>query len=243
MNRSLKIFPTPEELVHSFADDLVNFIKEAIENQHIVTIALSGGSTPKLLYTLLADKYSCSVDWQKVHFFWGDERCVPPDDIESNYGTAYRLFLSKINIPAANIHRIRGEDDPEMEAARYSTELINNVSTRDGLPAFNLIILGVGDDGHTASIFPGNLRLMDSEKVCEAAIHPVSGQKRVTITGRVINNADWITFLVTGLNKSNIVEDILGQHEIAVNYPASHIVPVHGNVSWILDKRAGKYII
>jgi 6-phosphogluconolactonase len=195
------------------------------------------------LFSLLADKYSGSVDWQKVHFFWGDERCVPPDDIESNYGTAYRLFLSKINIPAPNIHRIRGEEDPEMEAARYSIELINNVSPREGLPALSLIILGVGDDGHTASIFPGNLRLMDSEKICEAAIHPVSGQKRVTITGRVINNADWIAFLVTGSNKSNIVEDILRQHEIAVNYPVSYIVPVHGYVSWLLDKKAGKYII
>ena len=147
-----------------------------------------------------------AVDWSFVHFFWGDERCVPPDDPESNFGMVNSGFLSKIDIPAINIHRIRGEEDPSTEAVRYSSEIVNYTRTTCGLPVFDQIILGMGEDGHTVSIFPSNSEMLYSEKICEVATHPLSGQKRITITGKVINNSDVVTFLVTGHSKADVVE-------------------------------------
>jgi len=242
LNRSYKIFPTPLELAEAFALDMVNLIKDAEKNQSPIMVALSGGNTPKMLFSVLADKHTKSVDWSYIHFFWGDERCVPPDDPESNYGVIRSLLFEKINIPEINIHRIRGEDDPEKEALRYSEEIINNMRSRNGLPAFDLIILGMGDDGHTASIFPENIGLLNSDKICEVAVHPVSGQKRVTITGKVINNADSIIFLVTGHAKSQIIEDIFKKRKTAAYFPAFHINSAHGKILWLLDENAAELI-
>jgi len=240
--RIIKIFTTPAELAEAFAVDLVNLIKKAENKQSPVMVALSGGNTPKLLFSVLADKYAKSVRWGYIHFFWVDERCVPPDDPESNYGMTSSLLLNKIIIPEKNIHRIRGEDDPEKEALRYSEEIMNNTRSRNEIPVFDLIILGLGDDGHTASIFPENIELVDSGRVCEVAVHPVSGQKRVTITGKVINNADAITFLVTGHAKAHIVEDIFKNRKTAACFPAFHVNSSHGKVLWLLDKNAGEFI-
>ena len=242
MNISYKIFSSPVELAEAFAHDLVNLINEAENKQSPVKVALSGGNTPKLLFSVLADKYAKSVNWSFIHFFWGDERCVPPDDPESNYGMTGTLLLNKIIIPKNNIHRIRGEDDPDKEALRYSEEIKNNTRSRNELPLFDLIILGLGDDGHTASIFPGNIELLESGRICEVAVHPASGQKRVTITGKVINNADSITFLVTGSTKAHIVEDIFKERKTAACLPAFHINPAPGKVVWLLDKNAGEFV-
>jgi 6-phosphogluconolactonase len=152
---------------------------------------------------------------------------------------AQRKFLSRIEIPSGNIHRIRGEDDPENEAARYSIEILSSVRNRDRLPLFDLVILGLGEDGHTASIFPGHSELFDSDKICEVALHPVTGQKRITLTGRVINNADNVTFLVTGKTKAEIVENMFKKDSSVINFPASFIVPVYGKLNWYIDHDAG----
>ena len=141
----------------------------------------------------MANSSSDLVSWERVHFFWVDERCVPPEDPESNFGVAKSLLLDKIKIPSKNIHRIMGEMDPSEEAIRYSAEIAGSTVTKGRLPAFDLIILGLGEDGHTASIFRGNNKLFFSEKICETTVHPVSHQKRITITGAVINNADNIS--------------------------------------------------
>ncbi len=242
MDRIFKIFTSPEELAEVFARDLVNQIIKAEKKQKPFTISLSGGSTPEILYSILADKYTKSADWKQIHFFWGDERCVPPDSSESNYGMAYRIFLSKIEIPEKNIHRIRGEENSEKEAARYSGEIMRYTSRRSELPKFDVIILGIGDDGHTASIFPGSLYILKSERICEAVVHPVSGQERVTITGKVINNADSVFFLVTGENKSNIIRQIFKKEAVSEDFPAAYIVPVHGRSEWWLDEKAGTFI-
>jgi len=200
----------------------------AAESEKVTTpfcIALSGGSTPELLYSVLGDHFSKSVNWENIHFFWGDERCVPAGSHESNFGMTHRSLLGKINIPASNIHRIRGEDDPAMEASRYAGEISDYTRKRDGLPVFDLIILGLGEDGHTASIFPSEANLMESEKICEVASHPVSMQKRITLTGRIINNADKVTFLVTGRKKAVIVEKIIGYDVIGYRIKkACHII-------------------
>lgn len=242
MEKTVKIFASPYELAEKFAEGLVSLIADSVKRKTPFTIVLSGGSTPELLYSVLGDHFSASVSWDNVHFFWGDERCVPPGSRDSNYGMAGRALLSKINIPLANIHRIRGEEDAEKEAIRYSREISVHTRIKNGIPAFDLIILGLGEDGHTASVFPSNIGLMESEKICETAIHPVSRQKRVTITGRVINNAERVSFMVTGKNKAAIVERILNNRPEAVNYPASLIVPEYGILTWLLDKEAAELI-
>jgi 6-phosphogluconolactonase len=237
-----KIFPSPSELAEAFAEDISGRINSAGKSGLPFNLAVSGGNTPKLFFSILADKYHASVNWGSVHFFWVDERCVPPADPESNYGMTKQILLDKINIPVDNVHRMRGEDDPDREADRYAHEILMNVRKKDMLPVFDQVILGMGDDGHTASIFPGNLNLIDSEKICEVAVHPLSGQKRITLTGKVINNADFITFLATGQNKARIIEEIYKKKAQYMNYPASSIDPLRGGIAWFLDEKAGELI-
>jgi 6-phosphogluconolactonase len=230
----IKISESQSELATELAGEIAEMIGRAAFRKAPLTIALSGGSTPRLLFSVLGDKYPGNTDWKYVHFFWGDERCVPPDDADSNYGMTKKTLLDKIKIPGSNIHRIKGEAPPDREAVRYSAEIKKITRTLNDLPIFDLIILGLGDDGHTASIFPGNRGLLFSEKICEVASHPLSGQQRVTITGPVINNADNIIFLVTGSGKAKIVADII-EKPGAVSYPAASIEPVHGTLKWYLD--------
>ena len=240
MDRPYKIYKTPHDLAEAFAGELIKEISKAAGKKNTFTIALSGGSTPRILYSVLAEKYGQSADWSFVHFFWGDERCVPPDDPESNFGMANSAFLRRIDIPVMNIHRIRGEEDPSAEADRYSTEIVNYTRNSRGLPVFDQIILGMGEDGHTVSIFPSNSELLCSDMVCEVAVHPLTGQKRITITGKVINNSAAVTFLVTGHSKAGVVEQIFNKGLV---FPASCINPSHGRLNWLLDEKAGLFIV
>jgi 6-phosphogluconolactonase len=239
---NIRIYKTPEILAEVFAGELAAFIREAESGGKTTSIAISGGSTPKLLFKELAGKYSDSVNWNYVDFYWVDERCVRPDDSESNFGMTRKILFDKVDIPLSNIHRMKGEDNPEKEAARYSGLLAENLQVRDGFPVFDLVLLGMGDDGHTASIFPGNLAPLNSDRICEVAVNPSTGQKRITITGKVINNADSVIFIVTGKNKADITGDILNKNERSVNYPASYISPVHGKLQWMFDQDAARFV-
>jgi 6-phosphogluconolactonase len=242
MNPSVRIFKTPYELAEKFAGEMVQMIKQASETNIPITIALSGGSTPELLFSILGDHFSKSAPWEFVHFFWGDERCVPPVSPDSNFGMAFRTLFKKIRIPEGNIHRIYGEQQPAREAIRYSDLITQYTLKREEMPVFDLILLGIGEDGHTASIFPGMNCLFASEKICEVSVHPLSHQKRITLTGRTINNAVKIKFLVTGNNKASIIKKILNKDKSALNLPASMIVPVDGSIEWLLDSEAGSLI-
>ncbi len=242
MENSVKIFRTSYELAEKFAEELVKMIKSSSDGKQQFTIALSGGSTPELLFTLISNHFASAVAWKNVHLFWGDERCVPPDSAESNYGKTKRLLIDKIEIPVCNIHRIIGESDPAIETERYSHEISAFTGNRNGYPVFNLVILGLGTDGHTASIFPGNTDLFTSGKTCDIAVHPVTNQKRITITGTIINNADRVVFLVTGKNKAPIVKEIIGKSKSALKFPASYILPSVGTLSWYLDKEAASLL-
>jgi 6-phosphogluconolactonase len=237
----IKISPSPDELAREFADEIAILAQKSFLRKKNFTIALSGGSTPGILFSILGSGLYENTRWDYVHFFWGDERCVSPEDEESNFGIARKLFFDRIKIPAANIHRIRGENIPEREKKRYANEIQSVTHIRNGLPVFNLIILGLGGDGHTASIFPGNESLLTADSICAVAVHPSSGQKRITITGRVINNADSVVFLVTGSNKALVVADIIERHGI-VDYPAAFIEPVHGTLKWYLDTDAASML-
>ncbi|MCX6254945.1 MAG: 6-phosphogluconolactonase [Bacteroidia bacterium] len=242
LDKSVEIFASPYELAENFAEELISTITESAKKKKHFSLALSGGSTPELLFSVLGDNYSKYALWEFVHFFWGDERCVSPDHPESNYGMTLRKLFEKIEIPFANIHRIKGEDDPEKEAFRYSEEISDYTGKRDGLPLFDQIILGLGEDGHTASIFPGQIKSFNSDKICEVAVHPVTLQKRITLTGRVINNADSVAFLVTGKKKAGIIEKIFKKSPLALNYPAYHVIPVYGVLRWFIDEDAGRLL-
>jgi 6-phosphogluconolactonase len=230
----IKVSQSQSELARELAAELSDYINTSAGKGKKVTIALSGGSTPAKLFSCLADFHNESTQWQAVHFFWGDERCVAPDDPESNFGTVKKILLNKIRIPSGNIHRMRGEDDPHSEAARYASEITLHTRKFKMFPRFDLLILGLGEDGHTASIFPGNERLFSSDRICEVSRHPVSAQNRITITGPVINSAERILFLVTGSSKAEIVAEIIENQGIS-DYPAALVQPFSGSIEWYLD--------
>jgi 6-phosphogluconolactonase len=242
MSDIIKIFPSPSELAESLALELINQIKEADKSNSLFTIALSGGNTPKLLFSVLGDKFADSVNWLNVHFFWVDERCVPPDSNESNFNLAAQTLFKKLVVAPVNIHRIMGENDPEGEAERYSEEINDFTFKRNGLPFLNAMLLGLGEDGHTASIFPGDEHLFRSDKICVSTVHPVTGQRRVTLTGNVINNAGHIIFLVTGSNKADIAKEVIDRDECEKLFPALLVFPTYGKLSWYLDEEAGSLL-
>jgi 6-phosphogluconolactonase len=227
-----------EELSGYFAQLLMEGV--SLSNNYF-TLAFSGGNTPKTIFNFLSENYKDKIDWSKIIFFWGDERCVPPTDNESNFKNAKENLFDRLKLDQKNIFRIRGEDDPEKEVIRYSKIISNNVVKENSFPQFDLIMLGLGEDGHTASIFPGRLDLFSSNKICDIAEHPVSKQKRITLTGSVINNAKKNVFIVSGESKSKIVDVILNKKEGFEKLPASFVNPPDGELIWLLDKSANAW--
>ena len=235
----IKIFDTKEELNRSFTD----YLKEILKDRERVTIALSGGSTPKSLFDHWAENHKNDIDWKSIFLFWGDERCVPPTDEQSNYKMTKEHLLDHVPIPERNIFRIKGENDPMAEAERYSTLLQMEVEIVNTVPSFDLVILGLGDDGHTASIFPQEIELWKSDNICVVGTHPDSGQKRVSLSGKVINRAQRVAFLVTGATKAKKVKEIVeSRKEVKNIYPAAKVKPVTGSLVWFLDKDAAKLL-
>jgi 6-phosphogluconolactonase len=232
----IKVFKNKSELANYFCEELYKLSTAKAK----IFIALSGGSTPKIIFEELAANYKEKIEWDKLHLFWSDERCVPPDDDESNFGMTKKYLLDHIKIPKGNIHRIKGENSPEIEAERYAGEIEKIVESANGFPKFDLVMLGIGEDGHTASIFPDQMHLLDSNKICEVAIQPSTGPKRITITGKVINNSDAVRFLVTGESKSDILRKIIEEKKKI--YPAEFINPVKGNLHYYIDDEASSLL-
>lgn len=230
----LKIYKDKNEVAHKFSSYLADFVA----GKELVHISLSGGSTPKVVFDTLASQYADKIDWTKVHFYWGDERCVPPTDDQSNYKMTMDHLFSKITIPDENIHRVLGENNPTGEAMRYANLLEINLDRVDEVPQFDLVILGMGDDGHTASIFPHEIDLWNAEDHCVVATHPESGQERVSINGAVINKSKEVAFLVTGESKAEKVTAIINKVGDYKKYPASLVNPESGKLVWFLDQSA-----
>lgn len=231
-----KIFNNKQELALYFGDYLLNLSQD----QQEINIALSGGSTPKAIFEVLAKEYATSIDWTKLRFFWGDERCVPPNDHESNFGMTREHLFDHVGTKAANIFRVKGELEPDEAVNDYINILEENIPNVDGIPQFDIMLLGMGDDGHTASIFPHQIGLWNSENTCELAQHPDSGQFRVTLSGKVINNSKQIFFIVTGNNKAEKLEEIIKQQGNYKTYPAALVNMT--KTEWLLDKEAAKNI-
>lgn len=240
MERNIQIFKDPQLLADQLSEELMKWIAESPGD--CFHIAVSGGSTPSLLFSTLAANFPDTQLWQKCHFWWVDERMVAPEDPDSNFGKCWQQLLSKIDIPAENIHRIRGEMEPYQEAEVYETALRNRLTMQNGWPCFNFILLGMGEDGHTASIFPNQLELLKSGRLCAVATHPITLQKRVTLTGNVISHAAKICFQVTGANKAERLAEIWEGGAKAKMLPAGNIRPVNGQLLWFTDEQAAKLI-
>jgi 6-phosphogluconolactonase len=237
MSYSVRVFTTREALAQNFANILFKDL-DRLEPDNYYTIALSGGSTPEYIFRHISDNYAEKTGWEKLLVFWGDERCVPSDDAESNYRMAHDSLLRNVPIPDANVFRIRGEADPAAEALQYSGLVNSMVPSVNGVPQFDVMLLGLGDDGHTASIFPDRPDLFSTPRLYDVAIEPGSGQKRITATGRLINNSSRIYYIVTGEKKAKIVSEIIEKQTGSEAYPASRIAPVSGHIVWMLDTGA-----
>ncbi|NUO01567.1 MAG: 6-phosphogluconolactonase [Saprospiraceae bacterium] len=237
MKKHIQIFNNTAELSQYFAALLVNGLENTPEGRFF-SIALSGGSTPKTVFDYLANFYRDKIAWHKVKVFWSDERCVPPDSSESNYRMAKESLLDRVPIPASQVFRIQGEADPVKEAIRYVEIARQNLFVREGIPVFDLLMLGLGDDGHTASIFPHNRHLFYSESPFEVADHPLSGQKRITVTGNTINHAEAVVFIATGATKAEMVANVIKKRMGWEQLPAALVNPESGSLFWLLDERA-----
>ncbi|WBL42476.1 6-phosphogluconolactonase [Algoriphagus halophytocola] len=234
----LKIADSKEQVAKEFSE----YFKDLVSGDDTTHVALSGGSTPKIVFDYLASTFGNEIDWSKIKFYWGDERCVPPTDPDSNYKMTVDHLLSKIDIPSFNVFRVLGENEPEGEAERYSQVLDTELPKENSMPQFDLVMLGMGDDGHTVSIFPDSIALWDASENCVVATHPDSGQKRVTLTGKIVNNAKSVAFLVTGAGKAEKVQEILKKQKNFELYPASLVHPTDGELTWFMDKDAAKGI-
>lgn len=197
-------------------------------------VALSGGSTPKLLFRIMAEQFR-NTNWSKIRFFWVDERMVPPEDEESNFGEFYRILVTSGVVPEASLYPVRYNENEKLALLEADAVIRTNVPFVNGYPCFDLIILGIGEDGHTASIFPDNLQSFDCADIVEIAVHPQTKQHRITLTGTTINNAREIIFLCTGAGKKEILNSVLKEKDPML--PATHVAP-SGNLMFMLDEAA-----
>lgn len=226
----IRVFPGPREASHAAARSIVRWAGEAVEDHGSFGLALAGGSTPRRLYELLATDYRADIPWPRVHLYWGDERCVAPEDDRSNYGMVRSLLLDRVPVPDTGVHRIRGELGPERAAAVYE-------QTLEEADSLDLAILGVGADGHTASLFPGQPDPTDPRRVRGVrAPEGVEPRDRVTLTLRGLAAFNAGLFLVTGREKREAVEVVMRSAPSA-EIPATCVSPGL-ETEWILDRAA-----
>ncbi len=225
--------------------DFTLWLKELLSEKETLSIALSGGSTPKSLFNYWSKNHADDIDWKKIKFFWGDERCVWPNDEQSNYKMTKDNLFDHVPVPSKNIFRIRGENDPYKEARSYEELLRNELEEKNelGVPQFDILMLGMGDDGHTASIFPHEMNMWDSSNLCVVATQPETKQRRVSLSGQTINAAKHVVFLVTGAAKAKKVKAVIENNEEAQSkYPAAKVHPTSGDLTWYLDNYAAKLL-
>ena len=237
----LYIAKTAQEFNQSIADWMVQCIADTLKIQNRFTLVLSGGNTPKGLYELLsASPYREKIDWGKIHIFWGDERDVPFSDDRNNAKMAYETLLNHVPIPATQIHVMQTENiAPEKSAAEYEKILQQYFPTSDSrLPTFDLVLLGMGDDGHTLSLFPGTAIVHEEQAWAKAYYLEAQKMYRITLTKAIVNKSKHIAFLTTGANKARALKEVLeGQYNPDL-YPSQEIKPENGELHWFVDEAA-----
>jgi 6-phosphogluconolactonase len=239
---NIEIFPDQSALIRAQAERIAKLATEAIDARGRCLLALSGGSTPRPLYQLLASApYASAIDWSRMHLFWGDERCVPPDHPDSNYRMTREALIDRVPLPPENVHRIHGEDEPEQAAAAYERVLRGFFGPGDKpTRSFDLALLGLGPDGHTASIFPGTAATTEASRWAMAVHveHP-RAMWRVTLTTVVLNASADVTFLVAGADKAARLQEVLREGgERRPSLPAQLIRPSSGTLRWMVDAAA-----
>lgn len=233
----LHILDNSEDVAREAADFFVWLGEQAITSRGAFRVALSGGSTPKALHGQLAGQHATRLEWAKVSFFFGDERCVPPDHADSNFRMADETLLKPLKIARSRIFRLCGEDEPDRAARQYEDTL--NKEFGGQAPRFDLILLGLGDDGHTASLFPGTPALSESKRLVVPNQAPQGVKQRLTFTARLINQARVVAFLVCGSGKTPAVRSVLEDHAADPNrFPAKLVRPEQGRLVWFLDRAA-----
>ena len=233
--REIKVVPDLNALVEEAADRVASAARSALSDHEFFSIALSGGSTPEPVYRRLTEEpYRSAIDWARVRVYFGDERCVPPDSAQSNYHMAQGAMLSKVPIPPQNVFRMRGEIDPNDAAIEYGKLLKEHF--QDG--GLDLILLGMGDDGHTASLFPGTEALKETKHRCVANFVPKMNTWRITMSAPFINKADRVMFMVSGAGKAQRVAEVLEGPRDPERLPSQLIHPVNGHLTWLLDSGA-----
>jgi 6-phosphogluconolactonase len=236
---AFRVFLDSESMAEEISTSWHDHIRHAIKTDDVFSVVLSGGNTASLVYRNLANLKSLeSKYWERVHIFWADERCVSPEHEESNYLNIQRTFLNDIQIPKKNIHRIRGEEEPFNESLRYEKEIINHLALRkDKRNLFDWVLLGIGSDGHTASLFPGQESLLDTQNLCAAVEHPVTGQNRITLTPNALNRSGLITYHVIGSDRAVAVSNLVLEKSDSQEFPTGYI-----KGEWFLDTAAASKI-
>lgn len=212
-------FLSPKEAAQSVITTILGSMDQS---NRIFNIALSGGNSPAMLFEEWERSYNVYTDWNRIRFFWVDERCVPPTSTSSNFKLAYDLLLKKVDIKREYYHRILGEDNPDESAINYSSLVKENVKSVDGIPQFDFVLLGIGDDGHTSSVFPNKMSLLSSENLYDVMKNPYDNSLRVGMTGRLMINALNTIFFVIGKKKHDITHKILKKENFN-SYPAAYV--------------------
>ena len=238
MNTNIRIFKDLEQLSQEAADIFASKSQEAIAERGRFLVALNGGSTPNRLFQLLATNYRNKVDWNNTHVFWGDERCVPPLETGSSYGQAWNAFLSIVQIPETNIHRVIGEHEPAEASKEYALTLQEFAEAPFNFPRFDLVFLGMGEDGHTASLFPGSVVEVTEPTMAVTANYQDRPANRVSMTQLVFNQARTVVFMAAGDKKANILAEVLSERYNPDLYPAQRIEPKRGELIWLVDEDA-----
>jgi 6-phosphogluconolactonase len=236
----IRVLTTPQELFSAAAEEVVRSANEAVNERGRFTIALSGGSTPKSLYNLLATNARTTLPWHKMFFFWGDERHVPPTDADSNYRMANEAMLSKVPVPAANVFPFPTENPDAAAAAEAYEKTLRKFFqlAPDAIPRFDLILLGLGPDGHTASLFPGTAALQEKSRLAVANWVEKLKTSRLSLTLPVLNAGRCVAFLVSGMDKATVLKSVLEENVSGEQYPAKLVQPKDGNLVWMLDRAA-----
>ncbi|MFY9743288.1 MAG: 6-phosphogluconolactonase [Candidatus Sulfotelmatobacter sp.] len=239
-NFELRKLTTPQDLFQAAADEVIHAAEGSVSERNRFIIALSGGSTPKNLYNLIAANASSTLPWERMFFFFGDERHVPPDDLESNFRMANESLLSKVPIPAGNIFRVPSENpDASAAAEAYEKSLRSFFGLQPGeFPRFDLILLGMGPDGHTASLFPETAALQEKSRLVVANWVEKLKTHRITVTLPVINAARRVLFLVSGTDKAAALHEVLEGKQPAEKYPSKLVRPTNGKLIWLVDRAA-----
>ena len=236
---NISVFDDPEQLAHAAA---AKFVEHARETGDRFCVSLAGGNTPRRVYELLATElFSRQINWTKVHLFFGDERAVPPDHTDSNYAMVAEALIPKVAIPPANVHRIPAERGAKESATAYE-EHLREFFAGQTWPRFDLVLLGMGEDGHTASLFPGSNALEETSRWVVATRNVQTGADRITLTLPVFNEANHVMFLVVGEKKAQRLKEALRPTPGADLLPAQAIKPTHGTLEWLVDAAAASLL-